>query len=72
MLESGGDEEDRTPDLRIANATLSQLSYVPTRAVIIAGVGVSRKLRPNPALGAGLGSEPKAPILPFRASLDPA
>jgi hypothetical protein len=28
----GGDEEDRTPDLRIANATLSQLSYVPTLA----------------------------------------
>ena len=28
----GGDEEDRTPDLRIANATLSQLSYVPERA----------------------------------------
>jgi len=28
-LKSGGDEEDRTPDLRIANATLSQLSYVP-------------------------------------------
>ena len=28
-LNSGGDEEDRTPDLRIANATLSQLSYVP-------------------------------------------
>jgi hypothetical protein len=27
---AGGDEEDRTPDLRIANATLSQLSYVPT------------------------------------------
>ena len=26
---AGGDEEDRTPDLRIANATLSQLSYVP-------------------------------------------
>ena len=26
----GGDEEDRTPDLRIANATLSQLSYVPS------------------------------------------
>jgi len=26
----GGDEEDRTPDLRIANATLSQLSYAPT------------------------------------------
>ena len=28
--ELGGDEEDRTPDLRIANAALSQLSYVPT------------------------------------------
>ena len=27
----GGAEEDRTPDLRIANATLSQLSYGPTR-----------------------------------------
>ena len=26
----GGAEEDRTPDLRIANATLSQLSYRPT------------------------------------------
>ena len=27
--EIGGAEEDRTPDLRIANATLSQLSYGP-------------------------------------------
>ncbi len=27
----GGAEEDRTPDLRIANATLSQLSYGPTQ-----------------------------------------
>ncbi len=26
---NGGAEEDRTPDLRIANATLSQLSYGP-------------------------------------------
>ena len=26
---NGGEEEDRTPDLRIANATLSQLSYFP-------------------------------------------
>jgi hypothetical protein len=31
----GGDEEDRTPDLRIANATLSQLSYVPTARFMI-------------------------------------
>ena len=28
----GGAEEDRTPDLRVANATLSQLSYGPTTA----------------------------------------
>ncbi len=28
----GGEEEDRTPDLRIANATLSQLSYPPEEA----------------------------------------
>src|SRR6185295_6827090 len=28
--DDGGDEGDRTLDLRIANATLSQLSYVPT------------------------------------------
>ena len=28
-LVCGGEEEDRTPDLRIANATLSQLSYPP-------------------------------------------
>ena len=26
---SGGDREDRTPDLLIANQTLSQLSYAP-------------------------------------------
>ena len=31
-ISHGGDEEDRTPDLRIANATLSQLSYVPLRS----------------------------------------
>jgi hypothetical protein len=27
--EYGGDEGDRTPDLRNANPTLSQLSYIP-------------------------------------------
>src|SRR4051794_40747287 len=32
----GGEEEDRTPDLRIANATLSQLSYPPTIETILA------------------------------------
>ena len=35
-MKGGGDEEDRTPDLRIANATLSQLSYVPGIANYIA------------------------------------
>src|SRR4051812_48764171 len=34
----GGDEEDRTPDLRIANATLSQLSYAPRQLTTIARV----------------------------------
>jgi hypothetical protein len=29
----GGAEGDRTPDLRIANATLSQLSYGPIHAL---------------------------------------
>ena len=41
-LKSGGDEEDRTPDLRIANAALSQLSYVPTLSRYF-----SRKSRPR-------------------------
>ena len=29
LSSGGGEEEDRTPDLRIANAALSQLSYPP-------------------------------------------
>ena len=33
---SGGVEEDRTPDLRIANAALSQLSYHPVEVRILA------------------------------------
>ena len=39
----GGDEGDRTLDLGIANAALSQLSYVPERRKIIAGRGIGRK-----------------------------
>ena len=31
----GGAEGDRTPDLRIANATLSQLSYGPISSGIL-------------------------------------
>lgn len=30
----GGAEEDRTPDLRIANAALSQLSYGPITVIL--------------------------------------
>jgi enoyl-CoA hydratase/carnithine racemase len=30
----GGEDEDRTHDLRIANATLSQLSYPPDAGVV--------------------------------------
>ena len=30
VFHSGGDEGDRTPGLSIANAALSQLSYIPT------------------------------------------
>ena len=33
-LVSGGEEEDRTPDLCIANAALSQLSYFPEGAAV--------------------------------------
>ena len=29
-LKVGGDKGDRTPDLCVANASLSQLSYIPT------------------------------------------
>ena len=32
-LSFGGDEGDRTPDLGIANAALSQLSYIPTLTI---------------------------------------
>ena len=33
-LSVGGEEEDRTPDLRIANAALSQLSYFPELGIV--------------------------------------
>ena len=36
MRVDGGAEEDRTPDLCIANAALSQLSYGPESAANIA------------------------------------
>ena len=37
--ESGGAEEDRTPDLCIANAALSQLSYGPTAPILVYRAG---------------------------------
>ena len=46
----GGDEEDRTPDLRIANAALSQLSYVPIELRIIASRPICVNWRRNPRL----------------------
>src|SRR5690242_18627722 len=44
----GGAEEDRTPDLRIANATLSQLSYRPT---LCAQIGDCRPREPHMVAG---------------------
>jgi hypothetical protein len=32
---SGGDDRDRTDDLRLAKAALSQLSYIPSLQVFI-------------------------------------
>ncbi len=43
----GGEEEDRTPDLCIANAALSQLSYPPT-----SGISLSNRM----ASGRGIGT----------------
>lgn len=44
LEEIGGAEEDRTPDLRIANASLSQLSYGPTLYAEPTMAGVARLL----------------------------
>ena len=41
----GGAEGDRTLDLRIANATLSQLSYRPTTRAAILAMAVERVQR---------------------------
>lgn len=47
----GGAEEDRTPDLRIANATLSQLSYRPIwREIILIYVHKKKPPRMFPVL----------------------
>src|ERR1700733_8360520 len=55
----GGGEGDRTLDLRIANATLSQLSYSPKKGPNLTSKGVpSQSNAPefsNPTIGYGLG-----------------
>lgn len=45
LLELGGDEEDRTPGLGIANAALSQLSYIPVEISILKIYEVAVKRR---------------------------
>ena len=37
FVKIGGDEGDRTPGLSIANAALSQLSYIPIRRFKVRG-----------------------------------
>ena len=41
LFQLGGEEEDRTPDLRIANAALSQLSYPPNEISLCHGLTVN-------------------------------
>ena len=58
---SGGDERIRTADLRVANAALSQLSYIPTQAEVdrLFSSPVNWKLMDRPtALVAEQGVEP--------------
>ncbi len=49
LFESGGAEGARTPDLRIANAALSQLSYGPEKSAqgSRAAPGVNRRMLPD-------------------------
>ena len=50
----GGEEEDRTPDLRIANAALSQLSYHPLEVRILALFRPGDNASVAAAAGAGI------------------
>ena len=52
---NGGVEGDRTLDLRIANATLSQLSYHPMKAADFTVVAATRTTREERRLDAGGG-----------------
>src|ERR1700686_3067488 len=56
-----GAEGDRTLDLRIANATLSQLSYRPTRRAILASGAAAASVTPcNPDGFAAAGAPPQS------------
>ena len=50
----GGVEEDRTPDLRIANAALSQLSYHPMEVRMLALFRPGDNARVGAGAGAGI------------------
>ena len=63
----GGAEEDRTPDLRIANATLSQLSYRPIwkrhcREIAGAGKVEVTRVTGSRVLGRAIILEPARPV----------
>ena len=67
-IRAGGAEENRTPDLRIANATLSQLSYRPV--TICAPNDNQKSLERQRALERVMGIEPtlsawEAEVLPL-------
>ncbi len=52
-MKNGGAEEDRTPDLCIANAALSQLSYGPGIVKVNSGASVAFTGQASPALAGG-------------------
>jgi YggT family protein len=78
-LKSGGAEGDRTPDLRIANATLSQLSYGPVSLLASAtiygdrsiGCQAQPKLDPAAACGRGWLPLPSVRHAPARRAAMP-
>jgi hypothetical protein len=70
--DSGGVEEDRTPDLRIANAALSQLSYHPIKRLVFYRMSLpaetsalrfryAHTIRPTPT--ATIGADSHCPIV---------
>src|SRR3569832_2820507 len=54
ILGIGGSEEERTPDLRIANATLSQLSYRPMQKILLIAIRPGKRRATTRGRGARL------------------